>query len=205
MNQQTISIIAGVISGGAYFIYLHGMWRKDTRPSKSSWWMVTVVWVVVFLSSLSLDSSKHDSFAYFERTIQIVYILGSLLIAISTIWRGQKEPWEWSDYLCAICVAIALTLYIVFRDPFLSMILGIAADAFAIIPTIRNAKNNPHSEHKLAWNIELFSCLIAVFGISVLNTTAESMALWVPIIYLVVVNGIIVALIYQGRKKKPNS
>ncbi len=203
---MTSHIIFGFISGGislfAYGIYIYAIWYGDTRPSRSSWWILTVVWGVLLLSSLSIGDSGIQSHwtSYVERGITIAYVLGSLVIAISTIWRGSVERWGVLDYLCAVSAGIALLLYFVFDQPVLSFAMSLVADIFGIVPTVRNAYRHPEQEDFAAWGIECAASFLALFAISVWAFSLESASQFLPVFYLVIANSLITILIWRGRR-----
>jgi hypothetical protein len=204
MLHQIIGLTAGLISVAAYAIYIYGMWWGNTRPSRSSWWLLTVVWTVIFMSSISVgkDAPTATTEDYLDRALQISYIFGSLIIAISTIWRGSNIKWDMYDYMCAACTAVALALYFVFSAPMPSLIMAVVADIFAILPTVNNSKTNPEHEHLSAWKLELFASALAMFAISSWSFKFDSISLWLPNLYLITANGLIVILIKKGLKQK---
>lgn len=201
MLHTIFGITAGVLSLFSYGLYVYTIWFGDTRPSRSSWWMLTLVWSVLFLSSISLDSGASDWHTYLDRGLAISYIAGSFIIAVSTLWRGGKEPWRKFDFLCLFFVIVALVLYFIFNAPLWSLIMGIVADIFAIIPTIENAWKHPKDEDLNAW---ILVCAASLIGLGATNWTfsKESMSILLPTFYLILVDGIITWLIWRGQRRK---
>ena len=201
--HQIFGLIAGAISLCAYGLYIYQIWRGNTRPSRSSWWILTVVWGVLLASSLSLGSEGVGSnwTAYVERGIQVVYVAGSLVIAISTIWRGSSQPWGRLDWLCAASAGLALILYFVFENFALSLAMSLLADIFGIIPTVQNARKYPQHEDFNAWALESFASVLALFAITTWAFTLDSASEMLPVFYLVIINISITYLIWSGRRK----
>ena len=203
---MTIHVVLGFVSGGlslfAYCLYIYSIWWGNTRPSRSSWWILTVVWGVLFASSLSLGG-ENDWVAYVERAIQLTYVIGSLAIAISTIWRGQNEQWGLTGWLCAGAAGIALVLYFIGQDYLiLSLAMSTLADFFGIWPTIQNARKYPENEHLLAWEIEVTASIIALGAISVWALSWGSAGAYLPVFYLIAINGAITFLIRSGLRRQ---
>lgn len=198
MNQIDFALVSGIISLAAYGLYIYTIWFGDTRPSKSSWWILTVVWSVLLLSSISL-SSEGTLVEKFQTLpggwLSLSYILGSLIIAISTIWRGASEKWGTLDYWCAGSALLALILYFVIHEPFWALVLSLVADVFGIIPTIKNAYVHPDKEDITAWTLESIASIIGLLAITGWFASYESISQWSPVVYLVIVNVIITLLI----------
>src|SRR3989344_628687 len=202
--QAYIGLLAGVLSLVAYGIYIYKIWLGNTRPSRSSWWILTVVWVVVLFSSVSVGTEGEFGYwtSYVQRGIQVAYIFGSFGVAISTLWRGSPDTWGIWDWLCAIFAGIALILFAVLGSEyhFISLILAIFADFFGIAPTIRNAYRYPQHEDFIAWMLECIASFIALFAVSIWAFTVKSAGEFFPILYLVIVNVIITYFIWIDRR-----
>lgn len=201
-----IALISGIISLAAYILYIYTIWFGSTRPSRSSWWILTVVWTVLLLSSLSLTPGatlKEQFLALPGGWLTLSYIAGSLVIAISTLWRGSSDKWGIFDYMCALFASLSLVLYFVSGIPFLALVMAVIADLFGILPTMKNAWLHPDEEDLKAWVLESIASILALFGISTFFFTAESFAAWSPVVYLVIVNVIITLFITRifGNKK----
>lgn len=203
---MTIALISGIISLAAYILYIYTIWFGSTRPSRSSWWILTIVWSVLLLSSLSLTPGatlREQFLALPGGWLTLSYIAGSLVIAISTLWRGSSDKWGIFDYMCAAFAALSLILYFVSGVPFLALVMAVVADLFGILPTMKNAWLHPDEEDLKAWVLESIASILALFGISAFLFTEESFAAWSPVVYLVIVNVIITLFITRifGNKK----
>jgi len=202
---MSISLLAGILSLFAYALYIYKIWWGDTRPSRSSWWLLSVVWVVLLLSSISLVNGG----TFVEKFISLPggwltlsYIVGSLVIAVSTIWRGSSDPWGSFDYTCAGVTAVALVFYLFVGIPIVSLILAIIADLFAILPTVKNAWKFPIHEDFIAWTITLIASILSITAVESWKLTQASFAEWSTPLYLVLINGLITFIIARRFVKK---
>ncbi len=207
MNKEILGLIAGGILLLAYGMYIYTMWWGKTRPSRSSWWILTVVWGVILLSSMSFNPDKNfiDMTSFW---ITIASILGSLTVAISSLWRGsnkKEENWTKYDTRSALCAGVALALYFIFHRPEVSFIFAILADFSGLFPTIENAKNYPDQEDLTAWIITVASCIVGVIAVPDWGLSFQSASNWAIPVYLVIVDSIVVFFIVRRffAKKKP--
>ena len=192
MDKEIIGILAGVVLLFSYWLYVRDMWWGTTRPSRSSWWVLFEVWVVILLSSLYSAPEASDWVTMTSRWLAIASIAGTLTVAISSIWRGDntKKRWTKFDWICAICAGIALIFYFLFHNPEVSFIFAILADFSAMFPTIINARDNPEQENLIAWVVTLLSCVISLFAISEWGSSFQSVSNWALPVYLVVIDSI---------------
>lgn len=193
-----IQSLAGIISISAFGIYIYNIWRGKTRPSRSSWWIITAVWVVLLLSSISL--SPGDTFVekwnnVASNWISLSYIIGSLIIAISSLWRGSSEKWGMFDWLCLVLATASVVVYFALDKPLLSLAASVLADFFGILPTVKNAWKFPAQEHMLAWFLEVVASGLVVFAVVNWSVTPAGVADWISPLYLIIMNGIIMLLV----------
>lgn len=195
--HQLFGFLSGLISLFSYSLYVYTIWRGNTRPSKSSWWILTVVWTVTFLSSYSIGGSESGNAwqSIVTKWLPISYIVGSLAIAISTIWRGQREIWTLTDTLCVVFAGISLFLFLT-GGPFVALICSLFADFFGLFPTIKNAWNHPESEDKIAWSITAFATIVGLFAVPVWSFESLSVANWLSTVYLVVADIAVTMIIF---------
>lgn len=200
MEKEIIALIAGGLSLFAYGLYIYQIWWGKTRPSRSSWWILTVIWTVVLLSSITLapgETQIEQWVAVASRWLSISYIIGSLGVAISSVWRGSSEKWGIFDYLCAVSAGVTLVLYFVVKDAVTSLVFGILADLFGLMPTIKHAWTNPEEEDLSAWVLTVVACVLTLFAVSGWSISIEDASDWAIPVYLVIVDLIIVVLIVR--------
>lgn len=195
-----IGIIAGGLSLIAFGVYIYNIIFGQTRPSRSSWWIISAVWIVLLLSSLSLSPGE----TWIEKWntlpanwISLVYIVASLVIAILSIKKGSGEKWEFFDYCCAVLAVISLVFYIGFHAPLLSLVTALLADFFGILPTVKNAWKYPRNEHFFAWLLEVVASILTLSLVTNWTLTQEGFAKWGSPSYLTIMNGLITLCIMR--------
>jgi len=75
--------IAGYVNLIAYFPYFVSIIKGDTKPSKTTWW----IWSIL---EIMLSSSYIASGAESTKWLPIAGFVGMLLTAILSVWYGKK-------------------------------------------------------------------------------------------------------------------
>jgi hypothetical protein len=201
--MDIIALGAGLLSGAAYLIYIVDIIRGGTKPSRSSWWILGVVWSVLLVSSLTLVEGS----TFFERWhnlagswISLAYIIGSFTIAALSIKKGSSDPWGHVDTICVVLAGASLVCFVIIQAPLISLLLSIVADVCGIIPTMRNAYRHPEYEHFIAWLLEVVSGAIALVAVTAWAMTPEGIADWSGPLYVFVLNAIILVILIIRRK-----
>ncbi len=198
LPSSFFQVVSGLISGAAFLIYIANIIWGNTRPSRSSWWIIGVVWIIFLFSSLSLAPGisfleKWNALA--GNWILLAYIVGSFAIAILSLWCGSSDRWGMFDYLCAIFAALAVFLFFVTENSLWSLIFSTIADFCGILPTIRNAWKFPQHEHFFAWFLESISGILVLFAITRWSFDLVGVSDWASPIYLVIMNTLITTII----------
>ena len=185
-----LSEIAGIISFGAYLIYIISIFRGKTKPSRSTWWILTLVGILIFATSYSLEATE-------SMWIQISYIVGPLFIAILSIFPkfGYKEGLLPVDKICLSGAVVCAMIWLIFNSPFVAFIGSIIVDFIGLIPTIKKAYTDPEQESPVAWSIETFASILNAIGITVWFSLAEKD--WIYALYLTLINGFIASLLLR--------
>ncbi len=184
--------IAGVISFAAYLLYIISIFRGKTKPSRSTWWILTLVGILIFATSYSLEATE-------SMWIQLSYIVGPLIIAILSLFSqyGYKEGLLKIDKICLAGAVICAFIWFVFNSPFIALLGSIVVDFIGLIPTMKKAYIDPEHEDPSAWALEFLASAMNVFAISAWFSLEEKD--WIYALYLFLVNGIVAALLWRRR------
>lgn len=187
---QHIGEIAGIISFCAYLKYIISTFQGKTKPSRSTWWVLTFVGIVIFASSYSLEATE-------SMWIQLAYILGPLIIAIQSLFPkyGYGAGMLKIDKICLSGAVVCIALWVIFNSPLIALLGSIVVDFIGLIPTIKKSYTDPQEEDPVAWGMELFASAINAVGITVWFSLAEKD--WMYALYLIILNGIITTLLWR--------
>jgi hypothetical protein len=188
-------IIAGIISFAAYLIYVISIFRGETKPSRSTWWILTLVGVLIFATSFAIGATE-------SMWIQIVYIVGPLFIAILSLSSkyGYKTKLLLVDKISLVGAIVCGAIWIFFNSPFIAFLGGIVVDFIGLIPTIQKSYVDPEKENPFAWSIETIASLINALGIGAWFTLEDKN--WIYALYFLLINGTISLLLLRPRIKK---
>jgi hypothetical protein len=182
-----LGIAAGVLGLAANPVYVADILRGDTKPSKSTWWMLTSLHVV-------LTASYYASGARETLWLPIAYAISFLVVAVLSIRYGEAG-WRLTDTGCLMAVGCSGLLWWVARSPQLALLLTVCADFFALIPTIEKAYARPWTENRAAW---LMASAAAALNVLAVETWTLSIAAYPA--YVLAVNALITLLIIRPRR-----
>lgn len=188
--REFLGLAAGVISFVAYLIYIYSTFKGKTKPSRSTWWILTLVGFLIFITSYA--SGLRESI-----WIQLSYVLGPLIIAIMSVFPkyGYDTHLLMIDKICLIGAILCGVIWLVFNSPFIALLGSIVVDFIGLIPTIKKSYIDPMGEDIIAWSIEMVATILNAFGIAMWFSIAEKD--WIYALYLIWINGLIVMLLYR--------
>lgn len=163
--------------------------KQKTRPSRSTFWIWTVVQAMMVGSYLATGET-------FAAGVGVAYAVTILAIAILSIWYGYSR-WERLDSICILGMVVTVVLGLVFRSALVILIAAILVDAIGCIPTIKKVWEDPGSESRWAWMMTVVACVMN-FG-AVEHWGVESF-LYLP--YLLIVNSVITYGIWLSPKAR---
>lgn len=185
MIIENLEKIAGIVSLVAYGIYIFSTIKGETKPSRSTWWILTLVGIVIMWSSYALGSTDN-------LWIQMSYVIGPGIIAVLSLKYGDNFGFEKLDWICLIGAFVSIILWIVFNSPLVALLGSIIVDAIGLIPTIKKSYTNPKEEDPTAWSLEMFASILNAIAI---GTWFQEDKSWIYAIYLVLMNGTIFTLL----------
>lgn len=148
-----IGIIASIFPAVSAIRNLVAMRAGNMQPHRiSSWLMVIICFMNV-------------AFAYEAGGKAIIYpfmaFVGFLMIAIGSIWYGERIPLSLLEKWAFGATAVILPLYLVMKlngvdnAALVSLILSLVVDLVLFAPIMQKVWLRPHTEDKLAWWVSL--------------------------------------------------
>ena len=156
--RESLGIIAGLLSFFAYIPYIIDIIKGKTKPSRSSWWIWSLVGLIILISYHSVGAQN-------TIWIPLVFFICPLFIAILTIKHGEGHSLNLLDKICLIGALAGVILWFFLHSAYLALIINIAVDCLGYITTIRKTLKNPSSESKITWILFLFGSILNVFAI----------------------------------------
>jgi hypothetical protein len=177
---------AGVLSFVAFFPYIISILRGQTKPNRATWWIWTVVGIM-------LGASYYSSGARYTMWVPISYVVGPFIIALVAIKYGEGG-WTRFDRGCLVGVGISLLAWWLLHSPQIALFINIFIDFLGALPTIRKAYENPLGEDRLAWIIFFLGNTANLLAVNSWSLTIISYPL-----YMLLSGGLITALVCRPR------
>lgn len=184
-----LGILAGVISFIAYLIYFVSILRGESKPNRVTWWIWTFMGAILALSYY-YSGAKNTIWA------PIVEFIGPFITALLSIKYGEGGMVDKTDIICLAGGIISILLWIVTGNPVLALILNLAIDQFALIPTIKKSYLRPEGENFWAW----FGTCLGDF-MNILAIEKFTFAIVVYPVWMFIDDLIIVSLLGIRRKR----
>lgn len=153
--QQMLTITSGVLFVIGFLPYAIAIVRGKTKPAKASW----IIWA-------SMDSVLLAGM--FAKGAMNGQILGAVLgawIIVALALKFGTPGWTKLDKFCLVGTVLGVTLWWIFNNPLLGIVINLSVGFIGSMPTIVSAWQDPNREDKLAWTIFWASCVIAVWAI----------------------------------------
>jgi len=190
IDGALIGQMAGVLSFIAYIWYAVDTIRGRIRPNRATWWILTLVGVMI-------AASYYAEGARDTMWIAWSYVAGPFMLAVLSLKYGEGT-WEGLDKLCFAGAVISAAIWsFSFSLARVVLLINILMDFLGLLPTIKKSYLRPKSEGKGPWTIETAAGAINLFAI---GTWTFSIAFY-PL-YLLAINGIITTLLWWPRSKK---
>lgn len=147
-NSYFLNVLASIFLASSQIIYIVQLIRKKITPSVITWLGWTLLVGISFVSQLN---------QYGWNWVLLGHLfsgMGCTLIFLFSFFSGhyiiQKRDWYY------LCLGIGcIVLYLATKNPWLTTIFSILADAILGIPTILKALKNPLTEKNLGWNLAI--------------------------------------------------
>lgn len=169
--------------------YMRDTIQGRTKPNRASWFLWTLAPVLSFCTALAAHANIWS--------VAIIVLSGlvcGLIFLASLVNRQSYWKLDQWDILCGLCSLSALGFWLVLHDPIVGLILAIAADAFASIPTLRKAWTHPETETGWTFITGFTSTVLCIPA-----TTAWDLPNFGFTVYLLVINGLLIAFCFRKR------
>ena len=170
--------------GSAHYIAM--IIRGEVVPNRASWLLWAVAPAVVFAAELQQGVGLRSVMTFGIALGPLLVFLASFATT-SAYWKLGRLDWA-----CGGLSALALALWAVTDSAILAILLSIAADALAAIPTIRKTLSHPSTENPF-----FFVCVSLGGALTLLTVQRWGFADWVFPAYILVFPGFLALLIWR--------
>lgn len=190
MLQYLVLVGAAINTTGA-LRYIRDTLRGTTRPNRVTYLM----WAVAPLIATAAAVSRGVTWA----AVPIFMSgFGPLMVFVSS-FANRQAFWKLGalDYLCGVFSALALILWAVTNDPIIAIVLAIASDGLAALPTLIKAWSFPETETGISYVLAFVSASTSFAAVRHWNFIECGFA-----VYLVILSAMLSVSVYR-RKFQP--
>lgn len=193
-NVKTIlGIAAVVLMFIGYAPYIRDIFKGKTKPHVFSWMVWTVNTAIIYALQASAGAGPGSWV-----TLSLVAVM--LFIFFLSFKRGTKDIKK-IDVLFLFLALCALGLWLIVKQPVLSIILSSTVDMAGFLPTIRKSWNAPYSETLIFYVITTFRHVLSFTALSDYNIVT-----WLfPVSWAVANAAFAILLAVRRRKISPPS
>ncbi len=156
-----LKVIVGAIASLLVFVgyapYIRDMLKGKTKPHVYSWFIWGFVTMLVFFFQFNAGAGAGS-------WLTLSAGLVCLLIFVLAFWHGTKDITR-LDTAFLILALVAVGLWIITKQPLISVILLVAIDMLGFIPTIRKSWNKPYTETLFSYGLNTFRFAIGLYAL----------------------------------------
>ena len=185
--KEILSLIAVVLTFGAYIPYFRDILNGQTKPHIYSW----SLWGLLTILIVALQIKGGAGPATYVTAAAGLACLGVIVLSL----RNGKKYITFADTVVAILAIIAIGFWLFAERPVVAIILLTVADVLAFFPTVRKSWNSPHTETVSLYAINTLRFSLAFIALESFNLLS---ALW-PGIW-VLANGLFSLMLILRRR-----
>lgn len=176
------------LAGSAH--YIREIRSGQVRPNRASWLLWAIAPAVVLAAELSQGVGL-------RAVMTFGIALGPCLVVVAS-FTTKAAYWRLGalDWACGGLSGLALALWAVTESATLAIVLSIASDALAAVPTVRKAITHPDTENPL-----FFVCVSLGGALTLLTIQRWAFADWVFPVYIFLFPGFLAALIWRQQRR----
>jgi hypothetical protein len=188
---QYVVLLGALINATGSLRYIRDTLRGTTRPNRVTYLM----WAIAPLIATAAAVSRGVTWAAVP-----IFMSGfcPLMVFLSS-FANRDAYWKLGvlDYLCGAFSALALILWAITKEPTIAIVLAIASDGLAAIPTLLKAWSFPETETGISYVLAFLSASTSFAAVRHWTFTECGFA-----IYLVILSAMLSLSVYR-RKWQP--
>ena len=182
-------ILSAVVSIGGSYSYIRDTLSGKTKPNRVSWLLWSLAPLIGTAAALSAAADPWATLRVFLSGLLPLLIFLASFINPKSYWRLSSF-----DIACGACCVLALIIWLLVDSPELAILLAVAADGCAGLPTIVKAWKFPETESGLTFLAGLVSVILIIPSIPAWDVRNSAFQ-----IYLLAANALIFFAVYRKR------
>ena len=163
--KEIIGIISVILTFIGYFPYIRDILKNKNTPHIFSWFIWSINTGIIYALQASSGAGPGSWV-----TLVLAFIV--FFIFLLSFKNGSKNIKMIDVVFLALALA-SIPIWLVAKQPIVSIVMLVAIDMFGFIPTIRKSWNNPYSETLSLYTITTFR-----HGLSIFALTQYSIITW---------------------------
>jgi hypothetical protein len=189
VNYKTvISTFAIILTFVGYVPYFRDLLKGKTRPHVFSWLIWGIVTSIIFALQISAGAGVG---AYVTLAVAAL----SFAIFLLSLRNGNRDI-KRLDVVFFVLALLSIPLWLIVKQPVLSIILLSTIDMLGFLPTIRKSWNDPYSETLALYVITTFRHALSILGLFEYNIVT----MLFPVTWVFANAGFAVLLIVRRKK-----
>jgi len=189
VNYKTvISTFAIILTFVGYLPYFRDLLNGKTRPHVFSWLIWGIVTSIIFALQISAGAGVG---AYVTLAVAAL----SFAIFLLSLRNGNRDI-KRLDVVFFVLALLSIPLWLIVKQPVLSIILLSTIDMLGFLPTIRKSWNDPYSETLALYVITTFRHALSILGLFEYNIVT----MLFPVTWVFANAGFAVLLIVRRKK-----
>lgn len=185
---EVLAILSAIFAAYTYWPYVLDIVRRKTIPHSGSWFIWSVLSVIILSSQLSLDADFSPSFYLF-----IAQVIGISITFFVSVFYGITK-FSKSEFTLLYMGMMALAAWNYFNNSEAAIVVLVAVDIIAGYFTVRKTFESPDSETPITW---WGNGIAALFAVLVINDSSNW--LYVYPIYTLALNISVLVAIYHRK------
>jgi len=186
--KEIIAIIAAILAIAGNVPYVRDVLKGRVKPHAYTWFVWTLVSAIVFFGQLA----KGAGVGAIPTAASEIFTLIIFLLSLKYGFKGIKKI----DTFFLVLALAGIIPWVLTSDPTVSVIIAVAIDVIAFIPTIRKTWIAPKTETPILYVMNVSRHILALFSMEAYNiaTTLHSIA-------MIITNTIMTIIISLGLRK----
>ncbi|MDB5178261.1 MAG: hypothetical protein JWN01_204 [Patescibacteria group bacterium] len=173
MLNDKFVILSGVLTVAGAAGYAYETLKGRNQPNRVTWAMWALAPMIGFFAQLSQGVGL-QSILTFSMGFGPLLVLAASFANRKAYWRLTKF-----DLLCGSISLVALALWVLTGKGLVAIVLSIAADLFAAIPTIKKSYQDPESESGFPFLVGAVAGIITLLTINVWTVSNSAFGVYV--------------------------
>lgn len=187
--KESIAIIAAILAIIGNVPYMMDVLKKRVEPHAYTWFVWAIVSCIVFFGQLA----KGAGIGALPTAVSEMFTIIIFVLSLRYGWRHIEK----TDHIFLAIALLGLIPWALTNDPTLSVIIVVAIDAVAFIPTLRKTWVKPYTETPLLFGTNAVRHFLALFALQSYN-----IATMLHSLVMIVINTVMTSIILFSPNKK---